>query len=92
MRVVAKESCEAEDVCRHPEVEQPRDQGELGGGEAEAGEQQVLAGVGAEAGTRRIFAAFWCIFKLISWRTLLTKIVKIEMKRMLRHNVVVSML
>ena len=50
MRVAAEESCEAEDVCRHPEVEQPRDQGELGGGEAEAGEQQVLAGVGAEAG------------------------------------------
>ena len=67
--IAAEEGCEAEDVCRHPEVEQPRDQGELGGGEAEAGEQQVLAGVGAEAGTRRIFAAFWCIFKLISWGT-----------------------
>ena len=50
MRVAAEESCEAEDVCRHPEVEQPRDQGELGGGEAEPGEREVLAGVGAEAG------------------------------------------
>ena len=37
----------------------PRDQGELGGGEAEPGEREVLAGVGAEAGQLQQATSTW---------------------------------